>query len=321
MLQPKSMLVSLIALGLGAAAAASPAPRIEVVFDDPAGAYASYYADIARVTVAAGDAWASNFVTVSSGADLTVNIVFAAIPTASARSLSSALVGSGLGGIGVWEQGAAYKVRTGIDANGAAPDIEVNIGIAGYLQNELWFDPAPALRSEPVPPSRTDAYSVMLHEFGHAFGFNGWLDPATGVSPGNYESTFDQWVQPQQTVAGTGLFFTGPSAVALYGGPVPLTFGNFAHLGNAGSGTGTDLLLDLMNGVVFYRGTQYDISALDLAILQDTGMPLQAAGLMAALAPIPEPATAAMWLCGLFVLAATARRRAGAVSRPARDTR
>ena len=58
---------------------------------------------------------------------------------------------------------------------------------------------------------------------------------------------------------------TGPAAEALYGGAVPITFGNNFHIGNSPPRPGDDAFLvpDLMNGVVFYRGMSYGISPLD----------------------------------------------------------
>ena len=73
----------------------------------------------------------------------------------------------------------------------------------------------------------------------------------------------------------------------LYGGPVPVTFGNVAHIGNDSSRPGSDLIPDLMNGVVFFRGTRYDISPLDLAIVADTGLTVIA---------VPEPSSAFLFL-------------------------
>jgi hypothetical protein len=37
-------------------------------------------------------------------------------------------------------------------------------------------------------------------------------------------------------------------------------------------GNGASLIDQLMNGVVFYRGTRYDISALDVGVLKDVGL-------------------------------------------------
>jgi hypothetical protein len=41
---------------------------------------------------------------------------------------------------------------------------------------------------------------------------------------------------------------------------------------NAPIGNGASLIDQLMNGVVFYRGTRYDISALDIGVLKDVGL-------------------------------------------------
>jgi len=109
-----------------------------------------------------------------------------------------------------------------------------------------------------------------MHELGHAFAFNGWMDDITGIMPGNYQSTFDEKVN----FLNGNFFFTGSRATAIYGSSVPLTYGNHGHLGNSSPRPGSDLIPDLMNGVVFNRGTRYYISPLDVAIFADTGLPM-----------------------------------------------
>lgn len=268
--------------------------RISVVFNDPGASFASYYDAITTHTVAAGDAWLAHFDSPGFDAELTVSIGFAGIATANGRSATSAWLGLGANGVHLYEQGAAHELLTGIDGNGAAADIEINFGINGYLQNELWFDPDPSLRLAVVPAGRTDAMSVLLHEFGHAFAFNGWRDGQSGALPGLYQSTFDALVQPAHGLAGGPLWLNAPHAAALYGGPLALTLGNYAHLGNGGTLAGNDLVADLMNGVVFYRGTRYAISPLDLALMQDMGLPV--------LAGVPEPGAGGLALSGLAAL-------------------
>jgi PEP-CTERM motif len=276
-----------------------------VSFVDPGAAYTSYYADITRNVQAAGADWISKFQGQSVNTSLDVSIGFASIATANGRSATTSYVSTSAG-LNIFEQSAAAKIKTGNDVNGTAPDIEFNIGINGYLQNELWFDPNPQTQTAVVPSTKTDARSVFLHEFGHAFAFNGWRDGTTGSLPGNYQSTFDSFAQLSSTPNGNTIFFNGPNAVAAYGGDVPITFGNYSHVANNSPRAGADLIPDLMNGIVFFRGTRYQISALDLAIMQDAGLPVAAL-------PVPEPATWALMLGGLAAVARRARsaKRAG----------
>lgn len=294
--------LSALAIATLGMASAQAAVSFDVVFNDPGQLYTSYYAGITSNLIAAGDEWAAYFVPPTLDTTLTVSVGFASIATANGGSTSSSFVTS-QNGLDIYEQGAAYKLRTGLDNNGAAVDIGFNIGIDGYLQNELWFDPTPTnLTDDVVPFDQTDARSVFLHEFGHAFGFNGWRNAVTGALPGGYASTFDTFTTLTSTPAGNTLVFTGENAQAVYGGPVPVTFGNYAHIGNNDPLPGADLINDLMNGVVYYRGTRYTISELDLAIMKDVGLPVITAS-------IPEPQTYALMLAGLAVAGWGRKRR------------
>ena len=301
---PKSLPTFGLMLACGVLASSAQAlDCIEVSFNDPTAQYSAYYADIQRVTSAAGNNWVQHFLDPGASLGLSVQISFASISTASGRSLAAAYLGtSATTGLRLFEQGAAHEINTGFDTNGAAADIEFTLGIDGYLQHELWFDPSPGLRTALVPANQTDAYSVLQHEFGHALGFNGWRDGATGLLPGDYWSTFDALVTPQATASGeTQFFFTGAQSVAAYGAALPLTLANYGHLGNWGPAGGTELLPDLMNGLALSRGARYEISALDLQVLGDIGLRTVSA--------VPEPGTWALWGAGLFALAL--RRRGG----------
>jgi hypothetical protein len=265
----------------------------DVSFDDPGGAFSSFYEGIVSHARAAGNDWARHL---AGSASLEVLVQFdPAVPTALGGSVGSAIVGSA-GPISIVEQGATSELRTGIDPNGTTPDVIFILG-SSFLTNDLWFDPDPAERTALVPIGAVDAMSIFLHEFGHVFAFNGARDPTTGELPGPFESTFDVFT----TFENGSFFFTGPRAVGLYGGPVPLTFGNYKHLGNEPPRAGGDLVTDLMNGVSFVRGARYDISDLDLAIFADVGVPRITA--------IPEPSTWALWGLGLTALLLDRLRR------------
>jgi hypothetical protein len=274
----------------GVSSAAHAGIVYNVTFDDPAGTFAPFYDQIRTHTLAAGARWDA-FLCGSANLDVVIRFDNA-IPTATGRSATSFFVRNN-GVMDVFEQGAAGELRTGIDPNGADPDIEFTFG-SNYLQNELWFDPDPVARTAAVPTDRTDAVSVLLHEFGHAFALNGWRDGTTGALPGTYGSTFDEWT----IFDGTNFFFEGPLAQGVYGGPVPLTFGNIFHLGNNLPRPGDDLIPDLMNGVVFERGTRYDVSPLDIAIFADVGICI-----------VPEPSSMTLLALGTAVGLVAGRRR------------
>ncbi len=239
-----------------------------------------------------------------------------AIARINGRSETSFFFGV-FGGRDTFEQGAARELRAGIDPNGATRDVIINVNLT-YLRTEMWFDPNPIARIDPVPVDRTDAMSLALHELGHALAYNGFAN-GTGVPPATFWSTFDRWIIP-----GTPPLFDGPLVVPTWGSRPDLTTNNYTHWGNAalqaqtpaklaapvlwregapvpqahcdgplsidapppGSAgsrqpLGGTLIDGLMNGVVFIRGSRYTISSLDRALLSDAGLPLDTNGLFA----------------------------------------
>lgn len=251
---------------------AGAAIACDVSFDDLTREYSSYYPAIERNLVAACDAWAKHLVALRD-VSIEVEVRFADISTAVASSKTVARVRSD-NGVDTYEQGAVSEIRTGIDPNDDVADAVVTIGVRNLTDGLWWFDPDPSLREATLPDDLIDAYSAFLHEMGHVFAYNGWKDFQDGELPGNYLSTYDEYIE----FDGANFFFTGEHAVAAYGGPVPLTYGNIAHLANSEPRPGSDLLEELMNGVVTRRGKRRDISSIDLAILADIGAPMQASG-------------------------------------------
>lgn len=231
-----------------------------VSFNDPGGTYSSYYAAITSCVQAAGADWARYLI--GSG-NLEVEVMIAANASGGGNSATSGFVRND-GARDIFEQGAAYEVRTGIDPNGATPDIYISLP-TNFLTNVLWFDPQPAQRSASVPADRVDAISVFSRWLGRAFAFNGWMNPTTGELPATYMSTFDENIH----FDGSNFFFVGPTAKMRYGGPVPLTYGNIYRVGNNPPRPGSDLLADLMNANGFEYGRRYYISQLDVDIVKD----------------------------------------------------
>ncbi|OCQ97777.1 hypothetical protein BCD64_06680 [Nostoc sp. MBR 210] len=240
--------------------------NFNITFNDPSGKFSAYYSAIKSHILAAGASW-DKYITGNADLEIVVNFSNPE-PTATGRSLTSSFVHKN-GNLSVYEPGAISEIRTGVDPNGATPDIEFNFN-PDYLVNELWFDPNPVTRTATVPINKTDAVSLLLHEFGHVFGFNAWKNNFDGTLSGNYQSTFDEKV----VFDGSNFFFVGKQATSVYGSPVPLTFGNITHVGNDGYRPGVKLIRDLMNGVKFYRGFRYSISSLNVAILKDVGVPI-----------------------------------------------
>lgn len=258
-----------------AVAVAAPATRgaitYSVAFDDPTGALAPVRSLIEQHVLAAGQRWGNYLV--GDGAIEVLVRTATSVPFAEGRSFTSNFVRTS-GGFNVFEQGMTAEIRTGVDPNAASPDVEILIN-PDYANNELWYDPDPVARTAAVDVNRTDAMSTFLHEFGHALGFAGWMNATNGTFPGDYKSTYDERI----AFDGTDFFFTGPEATVLNGTAPPLTYANIAHVANFSPRPGENLLLDVMNGLVFYRGYRYEISPLDLAILRDAGVPaIYAAG-------------------------------------------
>jgi len=194
------------------------------------------------------------------------------------------VMSTGTGDNATWESAVKYKLETGADpttgmdgkpklSDGAQAEIVVNIN-SNYLKNGGWLDPTPADGSD-VPAGKTDLVSVLAHEFGHGLGIGTTmtLDTKTGTFRDGEKSTWESLLDIEKS----GTYFTGSQAVKEHGGPVVVTTNtpeeNYGHLGNVLSDA-TDPHTggpDLMFGAWFNPGQRYEVSDLDVAILQDLG--------------------------------------------------
>lgn len=284
-----------------------------VTFRDPGGTNAAYHDRIRDAMRDAAAAWGRYIETTPTTLEIELNFTNEA--TASAGSLSHR-PDSVLGGVATYELGSIIKLTTGEDINLGAADAVFNIGL-NWLTNTIWWNPAPESASPP-PAGKIDSHYVFMHEIGHILGFVSYRESSGNLPIFNgsrYQSTFDALT----TMVGNDLYFTGDAAMHAHGGqPVPLTFGNFSHVGNstASGRPGSDLVTDVMNGVVS-QSIRYELSAVDVAILQDLGYTLSATGrdLVYGRSAVPEPASIialAVGLSGLGAYRAGSRRRRAA---------
>ena len=239
--------------------------------------------------IAAGEHWAG-YLDPGTGTVLDVKIAPDHAPgnLASAGSTSLPVLN------GYTQPGAAYEIMTGVDPNGTGfgnHDIIINVGYQGI---DWFFEADPRDRTGAIPNDEYDFMSVMIHEWGHALGFNGGWQPYDSDFNGVYDTyidsyywsgwatgSFDAWLA---TDSNAYYYFTGPNATATYGASVPLyspippeAGSSIYHLGNPGSlepgydlspgGTSPDLM--------YYAKSPglpaHNISALDLAIMKDIG--------------------------------------------------
>jgi hypothetical protein len=168
-----------------------------------------------------------------------------------------------LAGIPVYEESAAYAIRTGVNVSPGSPDLKIKVN-PNFLRTEAWFDPKPMLRTQAVPTNKTDLVSLLTHELGHAFGMNGFADQNTDQPNPLYLSVFDTFLSADSN----GPTFVGPNTFRAYGDALPLTPHNLYHYGTLQT---PELDYGLMNGIVFFRGTRYYVSTLEVSIMKDLG--------------------------------------------------
>ncbi|NOX94903.1 MAG: calcium-binding protein, partial [Alphaproteobacteria bacterium] len=140
------------------------------------------------------------------------------------------------------------ELQTGADQNGAVSDIDIEINSDSILAGEFFYG---GVDDTIVPSGKFDLFTVLLHEIGHGLGFVSLFDISE-------TSVFDTFIS-----GAPGSFeFTGPIAVGVAGGNVSLTE-EPSHINSS------DLLAELLA-----PGKRTIISAIDIAILEDIGLPI-----------------------------------------------
>ena len=225
-----------------------------------------------NLIVEAGNYWAQYF-DPSGNVTITIELSFFSEDslTLATGGGNFTRVGNASSGNPLFQAVAANEIATGVDRSFSE---DGRIGINLDNLDSLFLDPNPSLSGR-VPFNQIDAFTVIVHELGHVLGFLGFVEEAQDAN-NTFQtfSTFDEFV----TFQGDIPFFNGPNAVANFGGPVPLTEGNNSHLGNP-NGPGDELTG--RNGDVLAasiaRGSRLSISSLNIAILEDVGIPIRRA--------------------------------------------
>ncbi|MGI9161423.1 MAG: Ig-like domain-containing protein [Mycobacterium sp.] len=184
---------------------------------------------------------------------------------------------------GLYDTVVQQKILTGVDANGAAADGTID-----------WNFGQPWAFGNTVVSGQYDFTSTAMHELLHALGFLSNVDEP-GWDASNFTwTTFDTYMvtangtpvigndyrwnpvyNTNLTGGNGGLYFGGPNAVAVYGGPVPLYTpdpwepgSSVSHLGDA---TFFGRNNKLMNAISDAGLGVRVVSPIELAILQDIG--------------------------------------------------
>ena len=198
---------------------------------------------------------------------------------------------TGTGPNATWESAVEYKLQHGAEgdtsftkmSDGAPADVIININ--AHDLNQLNLDPSPGkdkdkgglfgALSDFFRHDKINMTSVLAHEFGHGLGIGDTnaLDLKTGTFNDSQKTTWESMLDIQKS----GTTFTGSDAELEHGGPVVVTTNqdgeNYQHFGNSASDT-TDPKAngpELMVGQALNPDTNYSISPLDVATLQDLG--------------------------------------------------
>jgi hypothetical protein len=132
------------------------------------------------------------------------------------------------------EYNTAYEARTGIDPNGAEPDVRMVLDPGYYLDNVAFLDPSGAARTAPIPADRQDFISATLRSLVRNMGMSGYqftTSGAYGFGWGYYIYLWDDGSHLRTTydkLRGSLSTFDGPNATAVYGGPAEHMLSTFS---------------------------------------------------------------------------------------------
>ena len=288
-----------IVVSVPVSAKAATTAKVTYIFNYTNGA--QYWTPEAKAALQKSADQVATYIVVSQPVTLTFDVTAENAP----NSDTMASAGSDLTSFrsGIFNTVVQNKILTGVDSNGATADgtIDVNFG-TGYAFGDT------------VSASQYDFKSTMMHEMLHAYGFLSYVDEA-GYNTYTQWTKFDSFIGTRSgakvintngykfntaynanlTGANGGLYFLGPTAVAAYGGPVPLytpspwsAGSSVSHLDDNTFTGANAMLMNAMAGTGLGIRT---LSKVELGILTDLGYTVK-----------QNPVAASMLLFGVFFL-------------------
>ena len=251
------------------------------------------YNEISANIGVAIDQWATKFIQTgnrSATIDINVSAMDSHQLGLSALAAGNSLISVDSGEIynekSIFYSGVQHEILTGVDLNALEEDVCIMINLD--LLSKLWFDPTLNDRHDNAPErGEYDFVGVVMHEFAHGLGFNGFLaysPPPNGEQglKNSYDfgvGSFDRFIQWNDDLQ--WFEFTGSKTDQIYH---QLGFEGHLPLYSKGNVMGSDLYhysnvnpdgvenLDgyLMTAVATPEESM-TISALDTAMLQDVG--------------------------------------------------
>ncbi len=251
-----------------------PVIPAKVSFTFSYGSGSQYWSQDARNALQSTAASLASYFVVT--APVTINVDVTGSNSASGGTLAYASADFTSGGPGYYGTVIQSKVISGVDSNGSAADAVVDYN---------WAYPW-ALGSS-VPGNQYDFKAVALHELLHAMGFlSGTESPS---SQNTNWTTFDTFLSTSNgtavigsdytvisayaanfTGANGGLYFDGPNAVAVNGGPVklytPSTWSSGSSVSHLTQATG-----NVMKPFMSYGPGVRTLTPVEIAMMRDLG--------------------------------------------------
>jgi hypothetical protein len=252
------VLLVLFLMGVGCVQprAVEPGVTFSIEVNDPLNISVGYTDQLEKCLLAAANEWGRH---IAGKASIEIELSFQYHPTAVAMaSPGSSVFLRYEDGVRLYSWSTLEEIITGVDQNGDDPDAEIIVN--PHCFSSMYFSPFPRRGRAFVPYDKYDTYSILLHELGHTLAFCGWYGHTVSEMMG-YQSIYDKHIEEDED---GNLRFVGKRSREIVPGGIPLNRYSPAH---------TDAERSLMYAYV-QKGKKLRVTNLELAILEDCGMPI-----------------------------------------------